>query len=59
MIEQLALFGVAGQSKGLPKHLLDYQAGLFSVKESDRLLEKFVSETPGSKRNRKCGRMNT
>ena len=45
-MEQLALFPPAGQSKGLPKHLLDYRTSLFGQAESDVLLEKFIRETP-------------
>ncbi|MFD2872149.1 alpha-ketoglutarate-dependent dioxygenase AlkB family protein [Mucilaginibacter ximonensis] len=45
-MEQLALFTEAGQSNGLPEHLLAYKAGLFSKIESDALLEKFIRETP-------------
>jgi alkylated DNA repair dioxygenase AlkB len=45
-MEQLSFFGEAGQSKGLPKDFLEYRAGLLSVGESDRLLQKFIAETP-------------
>jgi alkylated DNA repair dioxygenase AlkB len=45
-MEQLALFGEAGQSKGLPVELLDYRPGLFSSDESDALLLKFIRDTP-------------
>ncbi|GAA4102619.1 alpha-ketoglutarate-dependent dioxygenase AlkB family protein [Mucilaginibacter panaciglaebae] len=45
-MEQLALFSEAGQSKGIPTHLLDYRAGLFNQTESDTLLAKFIRETP-------------
>jgi len=45
-MEQLALFPPAGQSKGLPKHLLDYRTSLFGQAESDVLLEKFIRDTP-------------
>ena len=45
-MEQLALFAAAGQSKGLPEHLLEYKAGLLSAVESDRLLKQFIAETP-------------
>ena len=45
-MEQLALFPLAGQSKGLPKHLLDYHTSLLGTTASDVLLEKFIMETP-------------
>jgi len=45
-MEQLAFFAEAGQSKDLPKHLLEYQPGLISSAESDRLLKHFIAETP-------------
>lgn len=45
-MEQLALFSEAGQSKGLPKHLLEYLPALFSASESDLLLTKLIAETP-------------
>jgi alkylated DNA repair dioxygenase AlkB len=45
-MEQLALFAETGQSKGLPIELLDYRPGLFTVEESDILLERFIGETP-------------
>ncbi|MGY3211314.1 alpha-ketoglutarate-dependent dioxygenase AlkB family protein [Mucilaginibacter sp. HD30] len=46
MIEQLALFAEAGQSRGLPGHLLEYHPYLLNETESDRLLEKLIAETP-------------
>ncbi len=45
-MEQLALFAEAGQSKGLPKHLLEYHPELLSAAESDVLLTKLIAETP-------------
>jgi len=45
-MEQLALFAEAGQSKGLPRHLIEYRSNLFNEIESDVLLEKFIRETP-------------
>jgi alkylated DNA repair dioxygenase AlkB len=45
-MEQLALFAPAGQSKGLPKHLLEYQSSLINTTESDRLLAHFIQTTP-------------
>ncbi len=45
-MEQLALFAEAGQSKGLPKELLEYVPGFIDRTTSDSLLEKFIKETP-------------
>lgn len=45
-MEQLTLFAPSGQSKGLPQHLLEYQPNLLTTAESDRLLLKFIDETP-------------
>jgi alkylated DNA repair dioxygenase AlkB len=45
-MEQLAFFAEAGQSKDLPQHLLEYQPGLISAAESDRLLKHFGANTP-------------
>lgn len=45
-MEQLSFFAEAGQRRGLPKHLVAYQAGLISVTESDRLLKYFIEKTP-------------
>ena len=45
-MEQLALFAEAGQSKGLPKELLEYIPGFIDQATSDSLLEKFIKETP-------------
>jgi hypothetical protein len=45
-MEQFSLFKEAGQSAGLPKELLEYHPDLFSVQESDFLLDKFIRETP-------------
>src|SRR5438067_8848628 len=49
-MEQLCFFPEAGQSKGLPTHLLDYRPGLFSTQESDSLLQKFIADTPWKQR---------
>jgi alkylated DNA repair dioxygenase AlkB len=49
-MEQLCFFPEAGQSKGLPTHLLDYRPGLFDEQESDSLLKKFIAETPWEQR---------
>ncbi|MEO3405012.1 alpha-ketoglutarate-dependent dioxygenase AlkB [Mucilaginibacter sp. CAU 1740] len=45
-MEQLTLFAAAGQSKGLPTHLLDYRPGLFCIAKSDEYLKKFIAEAP-------------
>src|ERR1700712_5327895 len=45
-MEQLSFFTESGQSKGLPKELLDYQAGVFSLTESGYFLNKFITEAP-------------
>jgi hypothetical protein len=45
-MEQLSFFAEAGQSKGLPKELLEYRPGLFDQAESDELLHQFITEAP-------------
>jgi len=45
-MEQLSFFAEAGQSRGLPKELLEYQAGLMDKAASDRLLTHFIKDTP-------------
>jgi len=52
-MEQLTFFAEAGQSVGLPKHLLDYRPGLLDVQQSDYLLNKFIQETPWEQRIQK------
>lgn len=52
-MEQLCFFPEAGQSKGLPKEMLEYMPGLFSKEESDYLLEKFIRESPWKQRVQK------
>lgn len=52
-MEQLSIFAEAGQSAGLPKHLLDYQPGLFDNQQSDYLLNRFIQETPWQQRVQK------
>jgi alkylated DNA repair dioxygenase AlkB len=44
-VEQLSIFGYAGQTKGLPKQFLDYYPNIFSEAESNFLLHKLISET--------------
>jgi len=45
-MEQLSFFAEAGQSKGLPKELLEYRPGLFSETASDCLLQQFITDVP-------------
>ena len=45
-MDQLSLFGEAGQSKGLPPDLLDYIPGVFSALESNYLLDQFKNKVP-------------
>lgn len=45
-MEQLSFFAEAGQSRGLPKELLEYRAGFIDQATSDDLLQKFIAEAP-------------
>lgn len=45
-MEQLALFGEAGQSKGLPEQFLEYTKNLIDHHTSDQLLQHFIQTTP-------------
>ena len=54
-MEQLCFFPEAGQSRGLPKEMLEYTPGLFDKSESDYLLAKFIKESPWQQRVQKCG----
>lgn len=45
-MEQLSFFAETGQSRGLPKELLEYRAGFIDRQTSDELLKKFIAETP-------------
>lgn len=45
-MEQLSFFAEAGQSRGLPKELLEYRSGFIDQRTSDELLRKFIAETP-------------
>jgi len=45
-MEQLSIFAEAGQSRGLPKELLEYHAGFVDQATSDYLLQKLIAETP-------------
>lgn len=53
MMEQLSFFAETGQSKGLPVDMLEYFPGLFSVEESDELLNKFICDAPWKQRTQK------
>ena len=46
MMEQLCFFPEAGQSKNLPKEMLEYLPGFIDKATSDRLLTKFMQECP-------------
>jgi len=52
-MEQLCFFPEAGQTKGLPKEMLEYMPGLFSREESDFLMDKFIKESPWKQRTKK------
>lgn len=45
-MEQLSFFAETGQSPGLPKDLLDYRPALFSLTETERLMNNFITECP-------------
>jgi alkylated DNA repair dioxygenase AlkB len=45
-VEQLSFFAEAGQSKNLPIEMLEYMPGLIDGESSDRLLAKFIQDTP-------------
>jgi alkylated DNA repair dioxygenase AlkB len=45
IMEQLSLFGEAGQRTGLLKDFLDYRPGLFNAGESAHLINSFIKET--------------
>jgi alkylated DNA repair dioxygenase AlkB len=44
-MEQLSLFGEAGQSKGLPTELLDYRPGLLDAETSGFIMNKLIRES--------------
>ncbi len=52
-MQQLSFFAEEGQSKGLPKHLLDYRPGLFDQQQSNYLLNRFIEQTPWQQRIQK------
>jgi len=52
-MEQLCFSPEAGQSRGLPKEMLEYRAALFSPQESDFLMDKFIKESPWKQRTQK------
>ena len=45
-MEQLSFFAEAGQSRGLPKELLEYHPGFIDTQVSDQLLTQFITQTP-------------
>jgi len=45
-MKQLCFFPEAGQSKGLPKDMLEYLPGLVDRQKGDLLLKKFIAENP-------------
>lgn len=45
-MEQLCFFPETGQSKGLPEEMLEYRPGLIDGETGNRLLEKFIRDTP-------------
>jgi alkylated DNA repair dioxygenase AlkB len=49
-MEQLSIFGEAGQSLGLPKEVLDYRPGLFAEEESTSFLQTFIQSVPWEQR---------
>ncbi|PJJ79272.1 hypothetical protein [Mucilaginibacter auburnensis] len=51
MTEQLALFGEAGQSRGLPTDFLEYFTGLFSPEEGNDFFKSSSQLHPGSRPN--------
>jgi alkylated DNA repair dioxygenase AlkB len=53
MMEQLCFFPEEGQSKGLPKELLEYIPALFDEEQSNSLLNKFIAATPWQQRIQK------
>jgi alkylated DNA repair dioxygenase AlkB len=45
-MEQLSFFAEAGQSRGLPKELLEYHPGFIDAQTSNQLLEQLIAVTP-------------
>jgi len=45
-MDQLSFFAEAGQSRGLPKELLEYRANFIDENTGDYLLQKFIAESP-------------
>lgn len=50
-MEQLNIFGGIDLNKTILSGLIDYQPGLFSKPESDRLLKKFIEDIPWSQKS--------
>jgi len=45
-MEQLSFFAETGQSKGLPKDVLEYRAGFIDQADSDEILANLIANTP-------------
>jgi len=45
-MEQLSFFAEAGQSRGLPKELIEYHPGFIDPQMSDQLLQQFIATIP-------------
>src|ERR1700710_1246675 len=45
-MEQLSFFAEAGQSRGLPKELVEYHAGFIDAQTGDGLLQHLMATTP-------------
>jgi alkylated DNA repair dioxygenase AlkB len=52
-MEQLCFFPDEGQSRGLPNELLEYHPGFIDEAMGDKLLAKFIAETPWQQRLQK------
>ncbi len=50
-MDQLSLFGEAGQTTGLPSGLVEYIPGVFSTLESNYLLDQFIKNVPWEQKN--------
>jgi alkylated DNA repair dioxygenase AlkB len=49
-MQQLSFFPESGQSQGLPTNLLDYRTNIFTVEESQYLMQKLITEMPWQQR---------
>jgi alkylated DNA repair dioxygenase AlkB len=52
-MEQLAFFAEAGQSKGLPKELMEYMPGLISQAEGNHVMQQMIAGSPWKQRIQK------